>query len=55
MKYKKAELPSKADALLIADEYEAWAKYAVENDKYGSAHQFELMTLLLRYYGEDER
>lgn len=51
-KYKKwTELPSKADALLMADEYDTWADTAVEYDKHGSARQFELMALLLRFYG----
>jgi hypothetical protein len=51
-KYKKTELPTKADALLMADEYQAWAIDARENDKPGSARQFELMVLLLRFYGQ---
>lgn len=53
-KYKKAELPTKTGALFMADEYEVWAKYAIENDCHGSARQFELMALLLRFYGQSE-
>ena len=49
-KYKQAELPSKQDALAMADEYAAWAQTSRENDKPGSARQFELMSLLLRHY-----
>jgi hypothetical protein len=52
-KHKKAELPSKPDALRMALNYETWAKEAFEKDMLGSARQFELMALLLRYYGEE--
>ena len=31
-------------------DYDIWATQAVGQDKYGSAWQFELMALLLRYY-----
>lgn len=54
-KYQKAELPNKDNALLLANSYDTWAKEAIENDKYGTARQFELMALLLRFYGQSER
>lgn len=49
-KYEPTTLPSKPDALIMADEREQWAKAARERDQPGSAKEFELTALLLRFY-----
>lgn len=51
-KYEIAQLPSREQALEWAAERETWAKQARENDKHGSAWEFELTALLLRAYAE---
>lgn len=53
-KYEKAVLPSKEEALVMAREREVWAESARAQDKPGSAHEMELIALLLRYYAEKE-
>ena len=49
-KYEPAVLPTKHDALTMATEREAWAAQARERDQPGSAREFELTALLLRFY-----
>jgi len=49
-KYEKAVLPSKKEALDMARERDAWADHARSQDKPGSAYEFELTALLLRFY-----
>ena len=49
-KYEPATLPTREDALIMAGEREAWAKAARERDQPGSAREFELTALLLRFY-----
>jgi hypothetical protein len=49
-KYEPAVLPTRADALTMATEREEWAKAARERDQPGSAREFELTALLLRFY-----
>ena len=49
-KYEPAALPTREDALVMAGEREAWAKAARERDEPGSAREFELTALLLRFY-----
>lgn len=51
-KYEPAVLPTKEDALTMAEEREAWARAARERDQPGSAREFELTALLLRFYAE---
>lgn len=54
-KYKKAELPSLADATRMAEEREGWAVEARARDQYGSAREFELTALLLRAFAKRSR
>lgn len=49
-KYDPATLPTKQDALAMAGEREGWAVAARERDQPGSAREFELTALLLRFY-----
>lgn len=49
-KYEPASLPTKGDALTMAAEREAWATAARRQDRPGSAREFELTALLLRFY-----
>jgi hypothetical protein len=51
-KYEPATLPTKEQALGMALEREMWAQAARERDQWGSAREFELMALLLRFYAE---
>lgn len=51
-KYAVTTLPTKEDAAKMAVEYDQWAATARDNDKPGSARQFELMALLLRFYAD---
>ena len=52
-KYNPATMPeSKDEALRLAEEREKWAQTARENDLPGSAKEFELTALLLRYFAE---
>ncbi len=51
-KYEPAVLPTREHALTMAEEREAWAKAARERDQPGSAREFELIALLLRFYAE---
>jgi hypothetical protein len=53
-KYQVTVLPSKEQALLMAAFREEWARLARERDQLGSAKEFELMALLLRYYATDD-
>ena len=49
-KYQPAQLPTPEDALVMAAERETWAKEARERDHPGTAKEFELTALLLRFY-----
>lgn len=50
-KYQPATFPpTKEEALRLAEEREAWAKAARAIDRPGSAKEFELSALLLRFY-----
>jgi hypothetical protein len=49
-KYEPTVLPTKRDALIMALEREEWAKAARERDQPGTAREFELTALLLRFY-----
>jgi hypothetical protein len=49
-KYETTMLPTKQDALIMAAEREEWAQQARERDQPGSAREWELAALLLRYY-----
>ncbi len=51
-KYTPAVLPSKEDAVRMASEREEWAKAAIDRDQHGSAREFELTALLLRFFAE---
>ena len=52
-KYKHAVLPvDKQTALKLAEERELWAAEALERLQYGSAREFELTALLLRFYAD---
>jgi hypothetical protein len=48
-KYEPATLPTRKDAVATT-EREEWAKAARERDQPGSAREFELTALLLRFY-----
>jgi hypothetical protein len=52
MKHEPIKLPTKDNALLLAASREAWAKQALELDRYGMAQELELTALLLRFYAE---
>jgi hypothetical protein len=49
-KYTPVRLPTTEEAIRLAIEREAWADTARAQDKPGSAREFELMALLLRFY-----
>jgi hypothetical protein len=49
-KYQPTVLPTKDEALNMAIEREDWAKRARDRDQPGSAKEFELTALLLRFY-----
>jgi hypothetical protein len=49
-KYEPAILPTREHAIIMAGEREAWAAQARERDQPGSAREFELTALLLRFY-----
>jgi hypothetical protein len=49
-KYEPVSLPTRKDAVAMATEREAWASAARERDQPGSAREFELTALLLRFY-----
>jgi hypothetical protein len=49
-KHAPATLPTPAAALAMATERELWARDARARDLTGSAHEWELMVLLLRFY-----
>jgi hypothetical protein len=49
-KYQKATMPTPEEALGMAREREEWAKDARERDLTGTAHEYELTALLLRFY-----
>lgn len=51
-KYTPATLPTRDEALRMAFERKAWAKTARDQDMSGSAYEFELTALLLRFYAE---
>jgi hypothetical protein len=51
-KYELTILPTKQNALTMAAEREEWARAARERDQPGSAREFELTALLLRFYAE---
>lgn len=52
LKYQKATLPAAGEAIPMATEREQWAAEAIERLQYGSAREFELTALLLRFYEE---
>ena len=54
-KYQPAVLPTKRDALIMAMEREEWARAARGRDQPGTAIEFELTALLLRFYASEER
>jgi len=49
-KYTKATMPTPAEALAMAATREEWARDARERDLAGTAHEYELTALLLRFY-----
>ena len=49
-KYIKATLPTPDQALEMALIREHWAELAIKKDRLGSAREFELTALLLRYF-----
>jgi hypothetical protein len=49
-KYKPTVLPLRDDAVAMAIEREEWARMAMEKDQPGSAREFELTALLLRWF-----
>jgi hypothetical protein len=49
-KYEPASLPTRKDAVTMAAEREDWARAARERDQPGSAREFELTAMLLRFY-----
>ncbi len=51
-KYEPAMLPNPGVAIVMAVEREEWAKAARERDQLGSAREFELTALLLRFYAD---
>jgi hypothetical protein len=53
-KYAPAVLPGRLEALVMAAEREDWARDARHRDRPGSAREFELTALLLRYYSAHE-
>lgn len=53
VKYQPAALPATAkEAIDLAEEREQWACMARNQDKPGSAREWELTALLLRFYAE---
>lgn len=53
-KYTKTKLPTPTQALEMALIREHWAKLAIEHDQLGSAREFELTALLLRYFRDHQ-
>jgi len=52
-KYEPTCLPnSRDDAEYMATEREEWARQARDRDQFGSAKEFELTALLLRFYSK---
>jgi hypothetical protein len=49
-KYAKATMPTPSEALAMAATREEWARDARERDLTGTAHEYELTALLLRFY-----
>lgn len=50
-KYEPAALPASiAEALSMAEQRETWAKDARDRDLTGTAREYELTALLLRFY-----
>jgi hypothetical protein len=49
-KYAKATMPTPEEALGMARERDEWAREARERDLTGTAHEYELTALLLRFY-----
>ena len=49
-KYAKATMPTPEEALSMAATREEWARDARERDLTGTAHEYELTALLLRFY-----
>jgi hypothetical protein len=54
-KYDAIALPTPANALLMAAEREEWARDARERDLIGTAQEYELSALLLRFYAGSAR
>ena len=53
-KYATATLPTPDEALQMALDREQWAKQAIEQDRRGTAWEFELTALLLRYFRDHQ-
>lgn len=53
-KYTKTTLPTPAQALEMALIREHWAEQAIKQDRLGSAREFELTALLLRYFRDHQ-
>lgn len=53
-KHDKTVLPTAEKAWIMAEERIKWAEQARGLDRTGSAQEFELTALLLRYYHEQE-
>ena len=52
-KYDETKLPSTPDAALaMAADREEWARDARSRDLYGTAAEYELSALLLRFYAQ---
>lgn len=53
-KYEKTVLPTAEKAWIMSEERIKWAEQARGIDRIGSAKEFELTALLLRYYHDRE-